>query len=58
MVGAMMDDPKVILRNIEHYQHLLTLYSTEYTRDQVLRLLGDAQECLPNAAAQKLVSRL
>jgi len=28
----MMDDPKVILRNIEHYQHLLTLYSTEYTR--------------------------
>ena len=39
-----MDDPKVILRNIEHYQHLLTLYSTEYTRDQVLKLLGDAQD--------------
>jgi hypothetical protein len=42
-----MEDPEIILRNIQHYRDLLTLYSTDYTREQVLKLLGEAQERLP-----------
>jgi hypothetical protein len=52
----MTDDPEVIELNIRHYQHLLTLHSTEYTRDQVLRLLAEAQARLP-AATSKAMDR-
>jgi hypothetical protein len=49
-----MEDPDDIRLNILHYEHLLTLYCTEETREQLIRLLGEAQEQLPIAMAEAL----
>ena len=46
MVGAVMEDPKIIQQNIQYFQYMLTLYSTEYTWMQMRKLLGHAQEQL------------
>ena len=47
----MMEDPEGIQLNIQHYQHLLTLQGTKHTRDQLLRLLDEAQAQLPLAGS-------
>jgi len=48
----MTDDAESLRLNIQHYQHLLTLYSTKTSREQVLKLLAEAQAQLPHAAAE------
>jgi hypothetical protein len=54
MVGAVMEDPKIIQQNIQYFQYMLTLYSTEYTRNQMRKLLGHAQEQLTIAETNAL----
>jgi hypothetical protein len=54
MVGAVMEDPKIIKQNIQYFQYMLTLYSTEYTQNQVRKLLGHAQEQLTIAETKAL----
>ena len=41
-----MEVPKIIKQNIQYFQYMLTLYSTEYTRMQMRTLLSRAQEQL------------
>jgi hypothetical protein len=48
----MTEDPEIIRLNIRHYQELLKLNGTAYTRDQVLKLLAAAQAELPTAEAE------
>jgi hypothetical protein len=48
----MMEDPKIIRLNIEHYQDLLQLKCTPETRQQLVKLLARAQENLPLAVAE------
>jgi hypothetical protein len=50
--AAIMEDPSIIQLNIRYYQRLLTLHSTTVTRDQVLKLLGEAWAQLPLAQAE------
>jgi len=53
-----MEDPKIIQQNIQYFQYMLTLYSTEYTRSQVRKLLGLAQEQLSIAENNALNRKL
>ena len=48
----MMEDPEIIRLNIRHYQALLRLYSTPETRQQVVKLLAQAEAQLPLAVAE------
>ena len=48
-----MEDPVIIRMNIRHYQELLKLCGDE-KRNQVLKLLGEAQAQLPLAIAEAL----
>jgi hypothetical protein len=48
----MMEDPEIIRLNIRHYRELLKLHGTTETRQQVLKLLAEAQEQLPLALAE------
>jgi hypothetical protein len=48
----MMEDPEIIQLNIRHYQELLKLHSTPETRQQVIKLLAEAQAQLPAAEAE------
>ncbi len=47
-----MEDPAIIRLNIRHYQELLKLRSTAETREQVLKLLAEAQAQLALAIAE------
>lgn len=38
-----MEDPEIIQLNIRHYQELLKLHGTAETRQQVMKLLAEAQ---------------
>ena len=55
---TVMEDPKIIQQNIQYFQYMLTLYSTEYTRNQVRKLLGLAQEQLSIAENNALNRKL
>jgi len=48
---AMMEDPEIIRLNIRHYQELLKLRSKPETRQQVLKLIVEAQAQLVLAVA-------
>lgn len=41
--GDHEEDPAIIRLNIEHFQHLLTLHGTEQSKQQVQKLLYEAQ---------------
>ena len=47
-----MEDAEIIRLNIRHYQALLKLHSTEQTRQQVTKMLAEAQAQLPLAIAE------
>ncbi|HUZ72717.1 MAG TPA: hypothetical protein VMU87_07015 [Stellaceae bacterium] len=47
----MMEDPEIIRLNIRHYQELLKLRSKPETRQQVLKLIVEAQAQLVLAVA-------
>jgi len=50
----MVEDPENIRQNIQHYLHLLTLYSTASSREQVLNLLAKTMAQLSHAEADVL----
>ena len=47
-----MEDPEIIRLNIRHYQELLTLNRVPEMRQQVIKLLAEAQAQLPDAMAE------
>jgi uncharacterized protein YqfA (UPF0365 family) len=49
-----MEDPEIIRLNIRHYQQLLTLNRVPEMRQQVIKLLAEAQAQLPDAMAEAL----
>jgi hypothetical protein len=49
--AAMMEDPEIIRRNIQHYQQLLKLYCTAARRQRVTQLLAEAEAQLALAMA-------
>lgn len=50
--GTMTENPDVIRLNIQHYQDLLKLYCPERTRQQLQKMLADAQARLVIAEAK------
>lgn len=45
----MREDPEIVRLNIRHYQELLKLHGSAETREQVLKLLAEAQAQLAEA---------
>jgi hypothetical protein len=48
----MLEDPDAIRAKIKHYEYLLTLYSTKYAKEDVRKLIADAQAQLSVAVAE------